>query len=72
MSTEVKNFCWFDGNRWNVQGRDLHCGDCFQVKIDGAWHDVRIELSGAAGWYLIGLPPKAYKHIDAYQARHYA
>lgn len=29
----------------------LHCGECFDVKIENEWIPVRIE-SGDAGWYL--------------------
>lgn len=34
--------------------RELHCGDCFDLKVGGDWFPVRIEHS--AEWYLIGLP----------------
>ena len=32
----------------------LHCGDCFEVKIEGIWIPVRIEMEDK--WYLVGLP----------------
>lgn len=32
----------------------LHCGECFDVLIEGAWIPVRIEMSDK--WYLVGLP----------------
>ena len=32
----------------------LHCGDCFDVKVDDVWVPVRIEM--ADDWYLVGLP----------------
>lgn len=31
----------------------LHCGECFDVKINGDWVPVRIEM--ADDWYLVGL-----------------
>jgi len=45
------------GDRLGFDGRELHCGDCFQVKDPhtNTWLDVRIELSGGE-WYLVGLP----------------
>ena len=32
----------------------LHCGDCFDVEMDGDWVPVRIEMD--EDWYLVGLP----------------
>jgi hypothetical protein len=44
-------------DRFVLDGRELHCGDCFQVKVNGEWHDARIELFGDPGnmaaWYLV-------------------
>jgi len=31
----------------------LHCGECFDVLIDGEWIPTRIEMSDQ--WYLIGI-----------------
>lgn len=32
----------------------LHCGECFDVKVEGKWIPVRIEMN--EDWYLVGLP----------------
>lgn len=32
----------------------LHCGDCFDLKVDNAWVPARIEMGDK--WYLAGLP----------------
>lgn len=32
----------------------LHCGECFDVKVENAWIPVRIEMDEE--WYLVGLP----------------
>lgn len=32
----------------------LHCGECFDVKVEGKWISVRIEMD--EDWYLVGLP----------------
>jgi len=32
----------------------LHCGEPFDVWLDGKWHSTRIEYSSKT-WYLIGL-----------------
>ena len=32
----------------------LHCGECFDVKVEGKWLPVRIEMD--EDWYLVGLP----------------
>jgi hypothetical protein len=37
-----------------LAGRELHCGDCFQVQRHGQWIDTRIEHN-SAGWYLVGI-----------------
>lgn len=31
-----------------------HCGDCFDVEMDGDWVPVRIEMDD--DWYLVGVP----------------
>ena len=33
----------------------LHCGECFDVRIENSWIPVRIEMDDD-GWYLVGLP----------------
>lgn len=30
---------------------DLHSGECFKIKVNDKWKDVRIEIG--KGWYLI-------------------
>lgn len=66
-------YCWLDGQsgRYVLQGKELHCGDCFQVMTDGFWLDVRIEMSGNR-WYLYGVPPGHSTEPDAYEARLYS
>ena len=32
----------------------LHCGDCFDVEMNGDWVPVRIEMDD--DWYLVGVP----------------
>ena len=32
----------------------LHCGECFEVKINDVWVPVRFEMD--EDWYLVGLP----------------
>lgn len=34
----------------------LHCGECFEVKINDVWVPVTIEMD--EDWYLVGLPLK--------------
>lgn len=34
----------------------LHCGECFEVKVNGQWIPVRIESGYPDKWYLVGLP----------------
>jgi hypothetical protein len=74
-------FCWLDreSGRYVLQGKELHCGDCFQVRVnsvngvigaDGPWLDVRIEMSGRK-WYIYGVPAGHSTEPDAYEARLY-
>lgn len=44
-----------ESGRYCLGKTELHCGDCFQLRVLGKWHDVRIEMS-CDEWYLIGLP----------------
>lgn len=38
---------------WEIDG--FHCGECFDVLIDGEWVATRIEYSHSSGtWYLAG------------------
>ncbi|MGF0093664.1 DUF5348 domain-containing protein [Lachnospiraceae bacterium SGI.066] len=40
----------------------LHCGECFEVKINDVWVPVRIEMD--EDWYLVGLPLKRLDGLD--------
>jgi hypothetical protein len=60
--------------RWQIFSEDrdstheLHCGDTFQVCVDGHWFDTRIEHNGK-GYYLmtrglqlcVGLEARTYR-----------
>jgi hypothetical protein len=48
---------------------EFHCGDCFEIQIEGKWYPVRIEhsMSVNGGWYLIGLPPHFQNSALGYQ-----
>lgn len=55
-------------NRCEIGGRDLHCGDCFQIKDeDGNWLDVRIERH--RDWVLVfkvtTAPAQGWSGADA-------
>lgn len=52
--------------RFKLGNRELHCGDCFRLRLDdkcyslpgavcGEWRDVRIEFTSNQ-WYLIFAP----------------
>lgn len=42
----------------------LHCGECFEVKINDVWMPVRIEMD--EDWYLVGL---LLKRLDGLTVR---
>ena len=67
-----RDYCWLDteSGRYVIQGKELHCGDCFQTCIDEIWYDVRIEMAGRR-WVLIGIPAGRSQTPDAYPARLY-
>lgn len=58
--------------RYVVGTHELHCGDCFQLQATGKWHDVRIELAGRDGWYLVGLHNDWAANYKGYPARLYS
>jgi len=62
----------YDGmsGRWTLEGRELHCGECFEARLDGKWVGTRIEYSH--GWYLVGLPENSVKRsLGDYLVRAY-
>jgi hypothetical protein len=67
-----RDYCWLDteSGRYVLQGKELHCGDCFQVCIDEMWYDVRIEMA-MRKWVVIGVPAGRSSEPDAYPARLY-
>ena len=64
---EEPKLLWFNpvSGRWVLDRRELHRGDCFQVRSNGKWINVRIELAGASAWYLIGFPTTDLKGLEA-------
>jgi hypothetical protein len=46
---------------------EFHCGNCFEIEIEGKWYAVRIEHSSVGGWYLIGLPKHFQSRALLYQ-----
>ena len=34
----------------------FHCGECFEVLLNGSWVVTRIEMGSDRKWYLVGLP----------------
>lgn len=63
---------WFNrhSDRYVLEGQELHCGDCFQVRINGNWIDVRIELAGKDHWFLVGLDNTSVT-LNGLEARRY-
>ena len=61
MSNRTEGTLFFDpeSGRYDIRfGMDsfyggLHCGECFEVKINNTWVPVRIEMGD--DWYLVGL-----------------
>ena len=41
----------------------LHCGECFDVNVNGEWIPTRIEKSDK--WYLVGIPANNIEGITA-------
>jgi hypothetical protein len=40
----------------------LHCGECFDVLINGEWLPTRIEMGN--DWYLVGLKEYDLQHLE--------
>jgi Domain of unknown function (DUF5348) len=56
-----------DSGRFVLDGWELHCGNVFEVLVDGAWHEVRIEHGD--DWLLVGLPPGNSVEMEGLEAR---
>lgn len=39
---------------WEQEG--FHCGDTFEVMVDGKWVATRMEMDAERNWYLVGTP----------------
>lgn len=52
-------------DRWVLDAHELHCGDQFQVRLDGEWTDQRIECD-SQGWIVVpvGLRPQSMHKLD--------
>lgn len=57
-----------ESTRYAIGERDLHCGDCFELRRGDAWMPVRIEHS-QEDWYLIGITPSPAERWDGVEAR---
>ncbi|MCD8014601.1 MAG: DUF5348 domain-containing protein [Lachnospiraceae bacterium] len=45
---------------------DLHCGDCFQIFLDGRWLDTAIEMRWPdREWYLTGFSGRNFLGLRA-------
>lgn len=48
-----------DNDRYGILSMDLweddglHCGECFEVLVDGKWIEDRIEMNRNGEWYLV-------------------
>lgn len=59
-----------ESRRYVLDGRELHCGDGFEVLINREWIGTRIEIGGIGnGWYLVNLSQLAT--LDGLEARSY-
>lgn len=52
------------GRRFELAGREIHCGDVLELEIDGAWVPARIEWSDRLEWYAV-LPGEKYRRVLA-------
>lgn len=70
MTGYTLGFCSVSG-RFTIGDYELHCGDCFQIRYNGDWRDVRIEHCGK-GWYLVGLDPSDCWSHEGAEVRRYS
>lgn len=62
MSSKTEGTLFFDpvSRRYDIRfGIEsfyggLHCGECFEVKVEDTWIPARMEMD--EDWYLVGLP----------------
>ena len=43
----------------------LHCGDCFEVYIDGKWIQTSIEMAASGKWYLTDVTTEKINGLKA-------
>lgn len=51
--TQRYDICFGTGDYYG----GLHCGDCFEIFLDGKWVKTRLEMNVMNNeWYLVGIP----------------
>ena len=74
MRDERIFYLWFEprDHRYQLHDYGLHCGDCFDAKINGAWQTTRIEHSDSSehshGWFLVGFPGQPLEDLPVRKA----
>ncbi len=41
---------------YEMEGRQIQCGECLEVLVDDQWVKTRMEMNLAREWYLVGTP----------------
>lgn len=58
-----------ESDRFFIAGKDiidLHCGQCFQIELDGTFTDTRIEMNPTTdNWYLVGIKKDIFDLIGS-------
>ncbi len=63
----IDRFCIIQGD---VGYKDLHCGDCFEVIINGDWQSTSIEYSiDRNEWYLVAVDEEYTYKFEGLRAR---
>lgn len=50
------NFYYDNGQGEQCDYEGIHCGECFEVNLNGVWVPTRVEMGCDRKWYLVGLP----------------
>lgn len=67
-------YLWYNYGDGRYQRHDygLHCGDCFDVMLDGKWQPTRVEHSDSSdhshGWFLVTHPEQPLEDLPVRRA----
>ena len=66
-TTDRFNFSYRDADGDQRNDGGIHCGECFEVCLNGVWVPTRMEMDISRRWYLVGLPGLELEGLEVRQ-----